>query len=200
MARRSYSAQTYLRESIAQLAARFMAEGIEDFAQAKRKAARQLGAPDTRNLPDNREIEQALRVYQALYQGEVHIEVLRKLRSQALLVMQELEDFNPLLIGSVDRGTATAYSNIDLMLFVDSQKEVEIALLNRKRAYTVGEKRFRFSDGVRQVPVLLLSQYDGADVQLAIFAPADLRHMPLSPIDGRALSGSGLEEVRAWVE
>ena len=40
-----------MRERIAQLAARLMAvDGIDDFALAKRKAARQAGAPDTRNL------------------------------------------------------------------------------------------------------------------------------------------------------
>ena len=49
------------RERIAQLAARLMAaDGVQDFALAKRKAARQLGANDTQNLPNNTEIEQVL--------------------------------------------------------------------------------------------------------------------------------------------
>ena len=43
-----------MRERIAQLAARLMAvDGIDDYALAKRKAARQAGAPGTRNLPNN---------------------------------------------------------------------------------------------------------------------------------------------------
>jgi len=63
--------QQHMRARIAAVAARIMAEdGIEDFATAKRKAARQLGAGDTQSLPDNDEIESELRVYQSLYQGE----------------------------------------------------------------------------------------------------------------------------------
>ena len=45
------------RSRIAYLAARLMAEdGIEDYALAKRKAARQAGMPDTRELPTNYEV------------------------------------------------------------------------------------------------------------------------------------------------
>ena len=53
---RNPSSRSHLREPITQLAARLMAEdGIDDFAFAKRKAARQLGAADTPHLPHNRE-------------------------------------------------------------------------------------------------------------------------------------------------
>ena len=65
------SKQQYMRARIAAVAARIMAEdGIEDFAMAKRKAARQLGASDTQSLPNNDEIETELRLYQSLYQGD----------------------------------------------------------------------------------------------------------------------------------
>ena len=57
-----------MRARIAAAAARIMAEdGIDDFALAKRKAARQLGAPETEALPRNDEIEDELRAYRALY-------------------------------------------------------------------------------------------------------------------------------------
>ena len=56
------SRQNGMRARIAAAAARLMAEdGIDDFALAKRKAARQLGAPDTEALPANQEIEAELR-------------------------------------------------------------------------------------------------------------------------------------------
>ncbi len=42
-------------------------DGIEDYALAKRKAARQAGMPDTRELPTNEEIDAALQLYQSLY-------------------------------------------------------------------------------------------------------------------------------------
>ena len=58
------------RSRISHLAARIIAEdGIEDYAAAKRKAARQAGVPDTRQLPTNDEIDAALRTHQTLYGG-----------------------------------------------------------------------------------------------------------------------------------
>lgn len=200
MARHRHGTHSHLREHIAQLAARLVAEGIEDFALAKRKAARQLGAPETQNLPNNSEIEQALRAYQSLYQHHEQVDILRNLRHQALRVMQEFAEFGPMLIGSVMRGTASAYSDINLVLFADSPKEVELFLLNRKLNYKAGEKRFQFRDGLRPIPVLLLSYEGEADVQLAIFATSDRRNMPLSPIDGRALLGVRMLDLKTLID
>ena len=104
--------------------------------------------------------------------------------------MAALACFEPLLTGSVLHGTATPYSDINLYLFADSQKDVELYLLNRDWAYKTGEKRLRFSDGLRPVPVLLLSSNDAADVQLAIFSTKERHQLPLSPIDGCMMQGA----------
>ena len=200
MAHHKHTTHSHLREQIAQLAARFMAEGTEDFALAKRKAARQLGAADTQNLPNNSEIEQALRTYHALYQHADQADILRKLRAQALSVMQAFIGFDPMLTGPVFRGTATAYSDIDLVLFADSPKDIELFLLNRNLPYKASEKRFRFSDGLRAIPLLRLSYAEEADVQLVIFAPSDRRSMPLSTVDGRVMNGAHLPQVKALLD
>jgi len=72
------------RSRIAHLAARLMAQdGIEDYAHAKRKAARQAGMPETRELPTNEEVEEALRTYQQIYHHEEHRNWLRVLRETA---------------------------------------------------------------------------------------------------------------------
>jgi len=53
--------QTSTRARIAAAAARLMAEdGIDDFALAKRKAAKQLGVVESQALPGNDEIEAEL--------------------------------------------------------------------------------------------------------------------------------------------
>ena len=66
-----------MRRRIAHAAARILAEdGSLDYGSAKRKAARQLGAPDSGSLPDNQQIEEALRSYQALYQADETRELL----------------------------------------------------------------------------------------------------------------------------
>jgi len=205
MARHTHPPHKHLRESIAQLAARLMAEGIDDFALAKRKAARQLGVAETKHWPNNSEVEQALRAYQALFgpgldAGESQHEVLNSLRAQALQVMRELDRFDPLLTGPVLRGTATPYSDIELMLFADSQKDVELHLLNRGMAYKTGEKRFRFGDSWRMAPLLLLSDSGAAAVRLAIFSVDDRKCLPMCPIDGRATQGARLTEVQSLLE
>src|SRR3972149_1932575 len=70
---RNNARQNGMRAQIAAAAARIMAEeGVEDFALAKRKAARRLGATDTEAPPSNGEIEAELRAYPALYQADEH--------------------------------------------------------------------------------------------------------------------------------
>ena len=57
-----------LRQLIAQQAARMMAEeGISDFAYAKKKAGRNFDGVDSAILPSNVEIEDELKLYNALF-------------------------------------------------------------------------------------------------------------------------------------
>ena len=68
-----------LRRALAQEAARIMAEhGIEDFLQAKRKAADRLGVNDVAVLPKNVEIEAALRAHQRLFGRDSHDHTLKE--------------------------------------------------------------------------------------------------------------------------
>ena len=60
-----------MRRRIAHAAARILAEnGALDYGSAKRKAARQLGVPESGSLPDNQQVEDALRSYQSLFQAD----------------------------------------------------------------------------------------------------------------------------------
>ena len=95
------------RATIASAAARLMAEdGITDYHQAKRKAARQLGLPEHSPFPDNAEVEAELRAYRSLYQEEGHAELIEALRHTALELLDLLAEFHPYLTGSVLDGTA----------------------------------------------------------------------------------------------
>src|ERR687883_1568469 len=142
MGRRKTNRQTDVRARIAATAARLMAEdGIDDFALAKRKAARQLGALEAQSLPTNDEIEAELRAYRALYQAEEHPQRIAELREIALDAMRALEKFNPYLTGPVLKGIAGPYAEIELQLFPDSAKEVEIFLLDRGVPFATREAR-----------------------------------------------------------
>ena len=186
-----------MRERIAHLAARLMAvDGIDDYALAKRKAARQAGAPDTRNLPNNDEIEHALRAYQQLYQADEQRDRLRHLRQQARGMMELLARFDPYLSGAVLSGSAGKYSDIDLLLFTDSMKDVEMFLLDRQIAYRSGERRIHVGDEARGVPNFSVSTED-ADFDITVFSPRDLRAQIRSTPEGRPLERVRIEWVDA---
>ena len=119
-----------MRKQLAHHAARLMAEdGITDFAFAKRKAAKQLGASDTHHLPSNQEVTDALHSYRAIFQHDRHPDVLRRLREHALETMRLLERFHPYLTGSVLDGTAGEQSDINLTIYSDDEKAVLMFLL-----------------------------------------------------------------------
>jgi hypothetical protein len=189
--------QTDMRARIAAAAARLMAEdGIDDFALAKRKAARQLGALDTQSLPRNDEIEAELRAYRALYQAEDHPQVIGELRRIALDAMQALEQFSPYLTGPVLKGIAGPYAEIDLQLFPDSAKDVEIFLLDRNIAFSTQEGRRYSGDRSRAVGLISLF-WQGVPVRLAVFDPRDERLALKTSQAGRVIERAGIAEVGA---
>ncbi|MFT4171253.1 MAG: hypothetical protein QM639_01735 [Rhodocyclaceae bacterium] len=131
-----------LRRSVAAHAARLMAEeGIDDFGFAKRKAARQLGFTNAEALPTNAEVEEELHAYVALFRDEEDEARLREMRLAAIEVMHMLEPFRPYLTGTVLAGTAGAFSEVELEIYADSAKDVEIFLLNQGLRYEHREVR-----------------------------------------------------------
>lgn len=195
MAKDSKRKQHLMRARIAAAAARLMAEdGIEDFALAKRKAVRQLGAEDTQSLPKNEEIEEELRAYQALYQGEEQRSRVQYLREQALSAMRLLSQFRPYLAGAVLKGTAGRYSDIDLQLFTDDSKAVELFLLNRNIPYDITDQQHFAGDRLRAVPVLKLD-WQGVPVNLAIYDSKDERGTLKATFAGRPIERAGVQTV-----
>ena len=194
---RKANKQTGTRARIAAAAARLMAEdGIDDFALAKRKAARQLGAAESQALPGNDEIEAELRAYLALYQAEEHPQRVAELRTIALDAMRALQRFSPYLTGPVLKGIAGPYAEIELQLFPDSVKEVEIFLLDRNVSYETHEARRYAGDRAHAVSVLSLS-WDGAPLRLSIFDPRDERLALKTSQAGRVMERAGIAEVGA---
>lgn len=184
-----------MRVRIAAAAARLMAEdGIDDYALAKRKAARQLGADDTQSLPGNEEIEAELRAYQSLYQNEEQRERTRELRTKALQAMRLLAAFRPYLAGAVLKGTAGRYGEIDLQLFTDDSKAVEIALLNRNIAYDVADER-RFASGRERAISVLKLVWDEVPLNLSIYASNDERATLKNSAGGRAIERAAIDAV-----
>lgn len=180
------------RARLAHLAARLMTEdGIEDYALAKRKAARAAGVPDTRDLPDNAEIDAALAEYRTIYETTAHPARLQRLREIALETMRAFGDFHPHLTGAVLKGTAGRYATIHLQLFTDRGKALEPYLLDQGITYRTGAVRYYAGEREVMAPTYTLER-DGVEIQLALLTAADLR-MPLATHPG----GTPLERARA---
>lgn len=186
-----------MRNRIAAAAARIMAEdGVDDFALAKRKAARQLGADDPQALPRNDEIETELRAYRSLYQAAEHPAQLATLRRAALSAMQALDRFNPYLTGPVLKGTAGPHATIELQLFPVNPKEVELFLVERGLQYATAEAR-RYSGDRPHAATLLTLAWEGEVLRLSVFDHRDERVTLKTSIAGRVHERAGIREVRA---
>jgi hypothetical protein len=197
MSRRNNRQMESMRARIAAAAARIMAEdGIDDFALAKRKAARTLGAAATEALPGNDEIEAELRAYRDLYQAEEHPQRISELRELALEAMRALESFHPYLTGPVLKGTAGPYAEIDLQLFPESSKEVEMFLLERNIPFATQETRRFSGDRVHAVSVFTLLWQD-TPLKLSVFDPRDERVALKTSQAGRVMDRAGIAEVGA---
>lgn len=175
------------RSRIAHLAARLMAEdGIEDYALAKRKAARQAGLSDSRDLPSNEEVESALRTHRALYEEQAHEDRLRTLRATALRAMRDLSRFQPYLTGSVLSGTAGRYADINLQLFTDSAKSVELFLIDRQVPYRTAQARLYCGAETVTAPVFRYADGD-TDIEITVLSPRELRAPLRATPEGRAI-------------
>jgi hypothetical protein len=187
-----------LRAQIAARAARMIAEDGADYAGAKRKALRLVlgdAQPASNLLPDNAEIEEEVRQYQALFQADSQPARLHALRVLAAEVMQQLEQFRPYLTGAVLTGTAGAHDDIHLQLFADSAKDVIMFLLERDVNFDVGATpHFK---GARHEPVETLSfHWRKQQVHAELYEMNDLRGALKPRPDGRP-QRADLTAVRA---
>ncbi len=204
MVRKSHFDPQRVREEIAIAAARMIAEDGLDYSTAKRKAARQVVGESKIGgefLPDNDQIEEEIREYQAIFQSGSQPATLRRMREAALDWMEKLKAFDPYLTGAVLNGTAGEHSDIHLQCFCDNPKEVAIYLLNANVQYDVSETRHFAGRGYVETLSFLLRSRDEEPVGLhiALYGTDDLRGAVRA--DGRGkLSRANAATVRALLD
>lgn len=162
---------------MAQVAARLVVEEGLDWGSAKRRAVRELGLPARTALPDNDQIEDAVRDYIALFCADTQPAELRALRQLALVWMQRMADFRPYLGGAVWHGTATRLTDIYLQLFCDDPKSAEIALIDHHVDYEPRTVNGFHGDSVEALSIGSLCPELGemVGVHLLIYDLDDLR-------------------------
>jgi hypothetical protein len=208
MVRRSHFDPQRVREEIAIAAARMIAEDGLDYSTAKRKAARQVVGEariEGAWLPDNDQVEEEIREYQALFQGESQPAVLRRLREIALDWMQRLDAFNPYVTGAVLNGTAGEHSDIHLQIFCDNPKDVAIYMLNANIQYDVSETRHFAGRGYVETLSFLWRPADEprdaepVGIHVALYETDDLRGAVRADARGR-LPRANVQALKALLD
>ena len=185
------------RHRLAHEAARLMAEGgIRDYHQAKLKAAARLGIHDDASLPRNREIEDALREYQRLFQGDFQSRGLRERREAALRALEFFAAFEPRLVGPVLEGTADAGSPVALHLYVDDPKRVPQFLEQHGVPAEASSRRLRL-DRARSADFdVWVFSAEGLTFDLTVLPTDALRQAPLSSVDEKPMKRASASQLR----
>ena len=194
-------AETKARERRARLAheaARLIAEsGIRDFQLAKRKAAQRLGIHDDASLPRNSEIEDALREYQRLFQGDAQLNALRQRREAALRALEFFAPFNARLVGPVLDGTADTNAQVQLQLYADDAEAVARFLEDHRIPAETRSRRIRLDrERALDCPAWLFSAEE-LSFDLAVLPHDALRQAPLSSIDEKPMRRASAAQLRA---
>ena len=166
---------TDLKQTLAELAARHIAEEGLSYGQAKRKAAKQAGVSEaSAAMPDNAAIEATLRAYLNEFQSDTQPQELRRLRTLALrwvAALQALRELDTpcqvLAVGAVVNGCANEHSAVHLQVFTDEDKFLEMGLLNAGIETTPSEQKM---DGKLR-PVLVANDA-GTPIVMTLFPQA----------------------------
>lgn len=181
------------RTLIAQEAARLIHESaLHDYGAAKRKAAMKLGFGVESGLPDNSEIEQALREHLSLFAGDTHTQRLRSLREAAIEAMGFLARFQPRLVGAVLDGTADEHSPVCLHLFSDEPDAVAHFLGESGIPIDRSERRLRL-DPRREIIAPVYAFIAGeTPFELTVLPLDSLRQAPLDRSGERPVARASL--------
>lgn len=164
-------------DELLQAAARLAVDEGFDWGSAKRRAVRELGLPARTPLPDNLQMEDAVREHIALFHADTQPGELHTLRLLALEWMRRMQAFRPYLGGAVWWGTATRRSDVVISLFCDDPKSAEIALINLQQSYephTTTGLRGEQVDALA-VPARLAEFNEDVWVHLLVYDLDDLR-------------------------
>ena len=130
------------RTEVAREAARLLYNRtIKEYKDAKEMAAASLG---TRALPSNYEVAAELDRLVEVREGSDRLTRLIEMRKIAVTVMKLLSEYDPVLIGSVWRGTPRQGSDIDIVVYCDNPEEIEEKLAeldltgSEQKTFTLG--------------------------------------------------------------
>lgn len=187
------------KNQVAKEAARLLYYGFaSEYYTAKRQAAKSLGV---KVLPTNKEIAEELDQLSDLLEGKQKRECLENLRREALELMNTLKGFNPILVGSVWRGTAHKGSDIDIRVYSDDETAV-IETINQSKYKLIRQERTTKTVGTDKKTYLhiFVKTPQGEEAEIVIRPLEDINVKEKCEIFGDELKGLRIRELEEIVQ
>ncbi len=185
-----------IKVEIAKDAARLLfEEEVRSYRDARRQAVRRFGpsVSSTRgaHLPEYSEIHAELRELMHFYGGESLACRVQEWRLLALKYLETLEEFQPLLVGSVQRGEVREISDINLQLFCEKPEEI---------GYFLEREGIPYSEEGDVDAVRFYLEEDEIDIECRVYSLNERRHIPHCRITGKSLERVDCTRLRAMLE
>ena len=162
-------------------------QGIENFSDAKNKAAKNLNIENLGCLPSNYEIEKSLKEHYQLFVPVTHAEYVELMRETAIEIMNLFIDFQAYVVGPVVSGTASSSSSINIHLGSEDVYDVTHILDKNEIKYKFFDKKIKFNKKVDKVFCGVSLLYRNMVVEIVMFNSKDIKQCPLSRIDGKPI-------------
>ena len=164
-----------------------VSQGIENFSDAKIKAAKKLNIENLGCLPSNCEIEKSIKEHYQLFVPATHADYIKLMRETAIEIMNLFIDFQTYVVGPVVSGTASSSSSINIHLGSEDIYDVTQILDKNEMKYKFFDKKIKFNKKVNKVFCGLSLLYRTVVVEIVIFNSRDIKQKPLSRIDGKPI-------------
>ena len=188
-----------IRKRIAKEAATLLYFGAEkEYKQAKLKAAKTLGS---HFLPANLEVALELDKVAETYEGSTRKEQLIRMRKEALKIMKEFKEYNPILIGSVWRGTVRRGSDIDITLYHAAPEEIMLLIEKMGKEISKAEWANVTKKGKKEKTFhIYIKTSIEQTAEIVIRNPNEAGHSRKCEIFGDELKGLTVRELESVLE
>ncbi len=183
-----------MRKKVAREAAHLLYIGVEkEYKQAKLKAAKTFGV---HFLPTNLEVVIEFDRIAEEKEGATRKERLIEMRKQALKLMRILKPYNPVLIGSVWRGTIHRESDIDITVYSDKPNDVlEVIKQNNLRVMRT-EWAAVTKEGLKKTSFhIYLELQTKEEAEIIVRSPEEANYKERCEIYGDVITGLRIQKL-----
>lgn len=194
---RGHSNQLATIQEISRLAAKILAEeGINDYLLAKQRAIQRLHLPAKTGLPKNSEIHKYLAEHLEIFDRNRLTSRQAQFRKLAQEIMDMLEEFQPLAVGSIVDGIITKSSRLQIHLFASTPEHVATTLMEKNIPYQLTEQVIRYTATKTENKPAYNFLMGDTPVSLCVFSENERRKIPIDPITGKSTERISLNSMK----